>query len=202
MRLFGDAEPWIGHGPRNWSPCVSEGTKPTSSRTSLMGTFWRTALKSIPGTSVSPRNRSPDGRFRHERKGGHREEEPVCLFCCPPKRALSVPERLDTPGITPSDGESSPRILLTSQFSKLAGAPLGLFQQAARCHDRRRGVESATPLLLPSSVSTSLWDGRESDGPQGEAFPNVLRGAIPLDVPKFTGDRRLFTLCPRVPLNG
>jgi hypothetical protein len=48
-RLLGDAEPWIGHGPRNWSPRASQATKPISSRTSFIKTFFRTAWKSTPG---------------------------------------------------------------------------------------------------------------------------------------------------------
>jgi hypothetical protein len=50
-RLVGEDEPWIGHGPRSWSPIDSLASNPASLSTCSMPIRERTSAKSIPGMS-------------------------------------------------------------------------------------------------------------------------------------------------------
>jgi hypothetical protein len=75
MRLAGELEPWIGHGPRRWSPDEAVASNPMSSKTSDIEISERTAWKSTPDNSslLIAGSRTPH-RAQPSRK---REEEPV-----------------------------------------------------------------------------------------------------------------------------
>jgi hypothetical protein len=130
MRLAGDPEPWIGHGPRSWSPDEAVASNSMSSKTSDIEISERTARKSTLGQFCAPdrRRRTPLAR----NQAGKEKRNPYSsAFQLRRARAPLVGQsttscrRFNPLGIRPTDSAQEPELSSARRAEAMAwSAPL------------------------------------------------------------------------------